>query len=174
MFEYSFYLLSSFNLNFNGYICSKMYIPIPSTQYKRALSCTSCATRTSWGKRPKPGCVGWWHITKVRRLWMFQIGFGNSGGPKIKTLWRNSWSMLTGIRTGDQQHARVMLSKHFCLQKRCQILLLFSPAGCLYFSVGDSCQEKECHDRFGGRTVVLRERNEGRSRLVHVPCLKKG
>ena len=70
--------------------------------------------------------------------------------------------MLTGIRTGDQQHARVMLSKHI------------PPAGCLYFSVGDSCQEKECHDRFGGRTVVLRERNEGRSRLVHVPRLKKG
>ena len=51
-----------------------------------------------------------------------------------------------------------MLSKQLCSQKLCQIVYIY-----IYIdhSVGDSCQEEECLDRFGGRTVVFRERNEG-------------
>ena len=55
-----------------------------------------------------------------------------------------------------------MLSKQLCSQSCAKSYILITvPPGCLHFSVGDSCQEEECLDRFGGRTVVFRERNEG-------------
>ena len=79
--------------------------------------------------------------------------------------------MLTGIRTGDQQHARVMLSKHICLQKRCQISLIFFPLQDAFISqleivvkkknamtvlVDEQwCSEKEMKDDLGWSTSLV-------------------